>query len=91
MDVVNLEDNCIYYIVKDLSEDVRRAGRAAVKSFGVKSRFVHFEVFRLQEGVQLRLAGEAVGVGGPYAVVGLGYHPRTRRAWGSGETWWRWR
>ena len=49
MDVVNLEDNCIYYIVKDLSEDVRRAGRAAVKSFGVKSRFVHFEFFRLTQ------------------------------------------
>ena len=49
MDVVNLEDNCIYYIVKDLSEDVRRAGRAVVKGFGVKSRFVHFEFFRLTQ------------------------------------------
>ena len=26
-----------------------RAGRAAVKSFGVKSRFVHFEFFRLTQ------------------------------------------
>ena len=47
MDVVNLQDNCIYYIVKGLPEDMRKAGRAAVKSFGVKSRFVHFEFFRL--------------------------------------------
>ena len=49
MDVVNNMDNSIYYIVKDLPEDTRAAGRATVKSFGVKSRFVHFEFFRLLE------------------------------------------
>ena len=47
MDIVNNEDNSIYYIVKDLAEDTRAAGRATVKSFEVKSRFVHFEFFRL--------------------------------------------
>lgn len=47
MDIVNESDNSIYYIVKDLPEDTRAAGRATVKSFGVKSRFVHFEFFRL--------------------------------------------
>ena len=47
MDVVNNMDNSIYYIVKDLPDDTRAAGRATVKSFGVKSRFVHFEFFRL--------------------------------------------
>lgn len=47
MDIVNTNDNSIYYIVKDLPEDTRKAGRATVKSFGVKSRFVHFEFFRL--------------------------------------------
>ena len=54
MDIVNEMDNSIYYIVKDLPEDTRKAGRATVKSFGVKSRFVHFEFFRLtqdQEGL----------------------------------------
>ena len=54
MDIVNDNDNSIYYIVKDLPEDIRAAGRATVKSFGVKSRFVHFEFFRLtrdQEGM----------------------------------------
>ena len=54
MDIVNDNDNSIYYILKDLPEDTRAAGRAAVKSFGVKSRFVHFEFFRLtqdQEGL----------------------------------------
>jgi len=47
MDVVNTGDNSIYYIVNDLPEDTRKAGRATVKAFGVKSRFVHFEFFRL--------------------------------------------
>ena len=54
MDIVNEEDNSIYYIVRDLASDIRKAGRATVKSFGVKSRFVHFEFFRLtqdQEGM----------------------------------------
>ena len=49
MDIVNDEDNSVYYIVKSLPADTRRAGRATVKSFGVKSRFVHFEFFRLTQ------------------------------------------
>ena len=49
MDIVNNQDNSLYYIVKDLPDDTRAAGRATVKSFGVKSRFVHFEFFRLTE------------------------------------------
>ena len=54
MDIVNNNDNSVYYIVKDLPEDTRKAGRATVKSFGVKNRFIHFEFFRLtqdQEGL----------------------------------------
>lgn len=47
MDIVNKSDNSIFYILKKLPEDTRAAGRATVKSFGVKSRFVHFEFFRL--------------------------------------------
>jgi len=47
MEVVNTGDNSLYFIHKELPEDTRAAGRAAVKSFGVKSRFVHFEFFRL--------------------------------------------
>lgn len=49
MDIVNQNDNSIYYIVRELAEDVRAAGRATVKSFGVRSRFVHFEFFRLTQ------------------------------------------
>ena len=47
MDVVNNADNSLFYIVKELAADTRKFGRAAVRSFGVKSRFVHFEFFRL--------------------------------------------
>ena len=54
MDIVNKSDNSIFYILKDLPDDTSAAGRATLKSFGVKSRFVHFEFFRLlkdQEGL----------------------------------------
>ncbi len=54
MDIVNHSDNSIFYILKNLPGDTRAVGRATVKSFGVKSRFVHFEFFRLlkdQEGL----------------------------------------
>ena len=47
MDTVNTLGNSVYYILKNLPEDTRQAGRATVKSFGVKNRFVHFEFFRL--------------------------------------------
>ncbi len=47
MDIVNNNDNSLFYILKDLPDDTREAGRKTVKSFGVKSRFVHFEFFRL--------------------------------------------
>lgn len=47
MDVVNNADNSIFYILNNLADDTRAMGRATVKSFDVKSRFVHFEFFRL--------------------------------------------
>ena len=49
IDIVNNNDNAIYYVVDQLAEDVRRAGRDAVRCFGVKSRFIHFEFFRLTQ------------------------------------------
>ncbi len=63
MDIVNNADNSIFYILKDLPEDTRRAGRATVKSFGVKSRFIHFEFFRLLEDQEgLGKKGELVAL-----------------------------
>ena len=37
MDIVNNDDNSIYYIIKDLPEDTRAAGRAAVKPFAASA------------------------------------------------------
>jgi len=54
MDVVNTNDNSIYYIVNELPEEMLDIGRRTVKSFGVKSRFIHLEYFVLncdQEGL----------------------------------------
>ena len=62
MDVVNNQDNSIYYIVKDLADDVRKAGRDTVKSFGVKNRFVHFEFFRLLSDQHIGKKGQVVAL-----------------------------
>ena len=62
MDVVNNQDNSLYYIVKDLADDVRKAGRDTVKSFGVKNRFVHFEFFRLLSDQPIGKKGQVVAL-----------------------------
>ncbi|MBO4884693.1 MAG: carbamoylphosphate synthase large subunit [Clostridia bacterium] len=62
MDIVNENDNSIYYIVKELADDVRAAGRAAVKAFGVRSRFVHFEFFRLTCDQPMGQSGDVVAL-----------------------------
>ena len=49
MDVVNEEKDSLYYLVKDLPENIRDAGIRTVKAFGVKSRFVHLEFFILND------------------------------------------
>ena len=68
MDVVNNMDNSLYYIVKDLADDVRKAGRDTVKSFGVKNRFVHFEFFRL-------LSDQAIGKKGDVVALEVNMRP----------------
>ena len=63
MDVVNDSADCMYYLYKEVPEDVRDAGLRTVKAFGVKSRFVHLEFFRLnddQEGLGKK--GDIVGL-----------------------------
>ena len=63
MDMVNKNDDCKFYIVKELPEDTKKAGRATVKEFGVKSRFVHFEFFRLtQDQKGLGKKGDVMGL-----------------------------
>ena len=62
MDIVNNNDNSLYYIVKDLADDVRDAGRRTVKRFGVRSRFVHFEFFRLTCDQPMGKKGDVVAL-----------------------------
>ena len=63
MDIVNDGDNSIYYILRDLPEDTRSAGRATARAFGVKSRFIHFEFFRLtRDQAGLGKKGDLVGL-----------------------------
>ncbi len=63
MDIVNNNDNSVYYIRKELPDDVREAGRATVKAFDVRSRFVHFEFFRLTQDMKgLGKKGKVIGL-----------------------------
>lgn len=63
MDIVNTQDNSLYYIVKELPEDVLEAGRKTVEAFGVKGRFVHLEYFVLtQDQDGLGKAGDIIGL-----------------------------
>ncbi len=62
MDIVNNHDNSIYHILKELPEDTRALGRATAKSFGVKSRFVHFEFFRLTKDQHIGKKGQLVAL-----------------------------
>ena len=62
MDVVNTGDSSMFYIVNQPFDDVRDAGRRALKAFGVKSRFVHFEFFRLNRDQYIGRKGEIVAL-----------------------------
>ena len=63
MDSVNDRETVFFYIVPNLKEDVRAAGRACVKAFGVRSRCTHLEFFRLLE--------DKPGLGKKGDIVGL--------------------
>ena len=63
MDVVNNNGDSVYYLVKEIPEKVRQAGLATIKSFGVKSRFVHLEFFILNEDQEgLGKKGDVLGL-----------------------------
>ena len=63
MDVVNDAGESIYHIHKEVPEDIRDVGLRTVEAFGVKSRFVHLEFFRLKEDQEgLGKAGDLVGL-----------------------------
>lgn len=58
MDTVNDNDNSLYYYVPEIKDDIRAAGRAVLKAFGVKNRFIHFEFFRLSRDQYVGKKGE---------------------------------
>ena len=62
MDIVNTNGNSCYYIERELPEGIRDAGRRAVKAFGVKSRFIHFEFFVLDRDQPLGRQGDILGL-----------------------------
>ena len=63
MDVVNESKESLYYLHKEIPEEVRDAGLRTVAAFGVKSRFVHLEFFRLNEDQEgLGKAGDIIGL-----------------------------
>ncbi|MGN0806288.1 MAG: acetyl-CoA carboxylase biotin carboxylase subunit family protein [Candidatus Coproplasma sp.] len=62
MDVVNTNDSSIFYILNNPFDDVKDAGRRVLKAFGVKSRFVHFEFFRLTCDQRIGRKGEVVAL-----------------------------
>lgn len=62
VDTVNEAQDSCFYIRKELPEKVRDAGRRTLKSFGVHSRFVHFEFFELGEDQPMGKAGDVVAL-----------------------------
>lgn len=52
MDVVNQQLELSYCIQKTVPAQLRRRGRATLKAFGVRSRFVHFEFFKLDRDTE---------------------------------------
>lgn len=63
MDIVLKQIDLSYYVAAAMPEDLRAAGRATVKAFDVRSRFVHLEFFRL--------GADKKGLGKKGAIVGL--------------------
>ncbi len=63
MDVVNEGGDSVFYLVKDLPDSIRDAGLRTVKSFDVRSRFVHLEFFILTEDQEgLGRKGDILGL-----------------------------
>jgi len=46
METVNSDDLVYYYSLRQIPEDLERAGRRVLKAFDVRERFFHFEFFR---------------------------------------------
>jgi hypothetical protein len=53
MEVVNNDTHVSYYSFRDIPKDLEEAGRKIINAFKVKSRFFHFEFFRLHNSGKL--------------------------------------
>lgn len=62
LEVVNDLKDSMFYIRKEMPEDLLKAGRAALKSFGVKNRMVHFEFFTLNKDQHIGKKGDVVAL-----------------------------
>ena len=63
MDIVNKNLDMPYFVLPEVPEQLKERGRATLKAFGVKSRFVHFEFFRLTKARKgLGKVGDFVGL-----------------------------
>ena len=58
MDIVNEARSCPFMIRNPLPDALRDMGRAAVKAFGVKKRFIHFEFFHLSRDQRIGKQGD---------------------------------
>lgn len=62
-DIVGGGPDLGYYVMAEVPDQLRELGRRAIKAFGVKSRFVHFEFFKLDKARPgLGEAGDFVGL-----------------------------
>ena len=62
MNVVNNAESCVLYMRNELPDDLRAKGRATLKAFGVRSRFVHFEFFCLNSDQHIGKKGDIVAL-----------------------------
>ena len=62
-DIVGGGPDLSYYVMADVPKQMRELGRKAIKAFGVKSRFIHFEFFKLDKArPNLGKVGDFVGL-----------------------------
>jgi len=68
-DIVNQQLDFSYYTLDKIPEQLAEYGRATAKAFGVQSRFVHFEFFRLTK------ARKGIGEVGDFAGLEVNMRP----------------
>ncbi|MFR6488676.1 MAG: hypothetical protein ACLUQK_14420 [Clostridium sp.] len=62
MDAVNEQKNIGCYSYKHIPDDIMEAGKRTVEAFDTRSRFFHFEFFRLNEDQAVGKKGDIIGL-----------------------------